>query len=362
MPTEESNDGGLVPASRNAAQDLVPNSVQGSAEDRLIEKYFRPIATHPGAFGLGDDAAALAPPPGCDIVLTTDGVISGVHFFPDDPPDAVARKALRINLSDLAAKGATPFGFLLSIALPDNISDGWLEEFARGLREDAAHYGCPLLGGDTDKSPAPFGSPGSVTVHIAMLGTLPHGTMVRRAGAVAEQQIVVTGTIGDAALGLLLCRDPAAAARWRLDQSMSDHLISRYRVPQPRNAIAAALRRHAAAALDVSDGLAGDVAKLARASGVAAEIAVALVPLSAAARRALGVEPALMEAVLSGGDDYEVVAAVDAGKIDALRAEAAAAGVALTEIGATMTGRPGARLRMADESELDLKRPSYRHF
>ena len=130
-------------------------SAEASAEDRLIEKYFRPIATHPGAFGLSDDAAAITPPPGCDLVLKTDGVIGGVHFFPDDPPDAVARKALRINLSDLAAKGAAPLGFLLAIGLPAGLPPDWLAAFARGLRQDAEHYGCPLLGGDTDRSPAP---------------------------------------------------------------------------------------------------------------------------------------------------------------------------------------------------------------
>src|ERR1700693_395249 len=193
-----------------AVRQSVPEAADGSAEDRLIAKYFRPIATHPGAFGLADDAAAVAPPPGCDIVLTTDGIIGGVHFFPDDPADAVARKALRINLSDLAAKGAAPLGFLLSVALPADLAPGWLEDFARGLREDAVHYGCALLGGDTDKSPpnpASFGTPGApgspgtpsgVTVHIAALGTVPHGTMVRRAGAKPRHRIVVTGTIGDA--------------------------------------------------------------------------------------------------------------------------------------------------------------------
>jgi thiamine-monophosphate kinase len=337
----------------------------GSAEDRLIAKYFRPIATHPGAFGLADDAAAVAPPPGCDIVLTTDGIIGGVHFFPDDPADAVARKALRINLSDLAAKGAAPLGFLLSVALPADLAPGWLEAFARGLREDATHYGCPLLGGDTDKSPpspASFGSPGSVTVHIAALGTVPHGTMVRRAGATPRHRIVVTGTIGDAALGLMLRQDPEAAARWRLDAAMRDRLIGRYLLPQPRNAIAEALRRHAAAAIDVSDGLAGDLAKLCRASGVAADIPVERVPLSAAARQALAAESALIETILCGGDDYEVVAAVDAGNIEALRAEAAAASVAVTEIGTFTAGPPRARFRTADGRELPFKQPSYSHF
>src|SRR5215813_12805300 len=223
---------------------------EGSAEDRLIATYFRPLATHPGAFDLTDDAAAIAPPPGCDLVLTTDGVISGVHFFADDPADAVARKALRINLSDLAAKGAAPLGFLLSIGLPAGLPADWLKSFARGLSEDAEHYGCPLLGGDTDRSP------GAITVYIAALGTVPHGGMVRRKGAQPGDVVVVTGTIGDAALGLLLRRDAAAAGRWRLDAATRDHLLGRYLLPQPRTAMAQALRRHANAAIDVSDGLA----------------------------------------------------------------------------------------------------------
>jgi thiamine-monophosphate kinase len=345
-----------------AVRQSVPEAADGSAEDRLIAKYFRPIATHPGAFGLADDAAAVAPPPGCDIVLTTDGIIGGVHFFPDDPADAVARKALRINLSDLAAKGAAPLGFLLSVALPADLAPEWLEGFARGLREDAAHYGCPLLGGDTDKSPGSPGSPGSVTVHIAALGTVPHGTMVRRAGAKPRHRIVVTGSIGDAALGLLLRRDPEAAARWHLDAGMRDCLLDRYLLPQPKNAIAEALRRHAAAAIDVSDGLAGDLAKLCRASGVAADIAVERVPLSDAARHALAAEPALIETILCGGDDYEVVAAVDGGKVQALRAEAASASVTVTEIGTFTAGPPRARFRTADGRELLFKRPSYSHF
>jgi thiamine-monophosphate kinase len=327
-----------------------------SPEDRLIATYFRPIATHPGAFGLADDAAAIAPPPGCDLVLTTDGVISGVHFFPDDPADAVARKALRINLSDLAAKGATPLGFLLSIGLPAGLPTDWLKSFAQGLREDAAHYRCPLLGGDTDRSP------GAITVYIAALGTVPHGTMVRRAGAHDGDLVMVTGTIGDAALGLALRRDPAAGARWKLDDAMREHLLSRYLLPQPRNAIAEALRRHANAALDVSDGLAGDLAKLARVSGVGAAVAVERVPLSPAARTVLAAEPQMIETILTGGDDFEVVAAVAGDQVDDLRAEAADAGVALTEIGIVETGPHQARFIAADGKTLAFKRPSYSHF
>ena len=201
-----------------------------SGEERLIERYFRPLAEHPGAFDLLDDAAAVTPPAGCDLVLTVDGIVGGVHFFPDDPADAIARKALRVNLSDLAAKGARPIGFLLTLALPKEIGDKWLALFARALGEDAASYGCPLLGGDTVRTPGP------VTLSIAAFGAVPHGKMVRRSGAKPGDRVVVTGTIGDAALGLLLRRDAGTGKRWGLDRRRQDHLLARYLVPQPRTA------------------------------------------------------------------------------------------------------------------------------
>src|ERR1700676_4979210 len=185
-----------------------------SAEERLIARYFRPLATSAGALGLGDDAALLTPPPGCDLVLTTDGVIAGVHFFPDDPPETIGRKVLRMNLSDLAAKGAKPIGFLLSIALPAAIDEAWIAAFAAGVGDDAAHYGCPLLGGDTDRTPGP------TSVSIAAFGAVPHGAMVRRATAKAGDAVVVTGTIGDAALGGLLRRGQALAKHRRLSDPL----------------------------------------------------------------------------------------------------------------------------------------------
>ena len=233
-----------------------------SAEDRLIARYFQPIATHPGALGLSDDAAFIKPPPGCDLVLKTDAIIGGVHFFAEDAADGVARKALRVNLSDLAAKGAKPLGFLLSLALPKETGDGWLAGFAQGLREDAVAFGCPLFGGDTDRTPGP------ITISIAMFGSVPEGTMVRRAGAKPGDRVFVSGTIGDAALGLVLRK----GADWKLTDAQRQHLLSRYLLPQPRNALAEAVRTHASAAMDVSDGLAGDFAKLCRVSQVAAEI------------------------------------------------------------------------------------------
>ena len=234
---------------------------------------------------------SITPPAGCDLVLKTDGIVGGVHFFPDDPPDTVARKALRVNLSDLAAKGARPLGFLLTLALPKEIDDAWLAPFARGLGADAdaSVARCWAATPTARRDRSRFRSPSSATV--------PHGKMVRRAGATPGDRVVVTGTIGDAALGLLLRRDRSAAARWGLDRrpagSPAGPAIScRSRAPpSPKS-----LGGHASAAMDVSDGLAGDLAKLCRASGVAADIEVARVPLSDAARAALAQEPALIEA------------------------------------------------------------------
>jgi len=325
-----------------------------SGEERLIERYFKPLATDPNAFGLGDDAAALTPPAGCDLVLTTDGVIAGVHFLPADPPHAIARKALRMNLSDLAAKGAKPAGFLLSIALPINTPESWIASFAEGLGQDISHYGCPLLGGDTDHTPGPL------SISITAFGTVPHGAMVRRATAKPGDIIAVTGTIGDAALGVLLIRDGDLAKGWRLSSAATDHLRQRYLLPQPRNALAEALRAHASAAMDVSDGLAGDLAKLCRASGLAAQVDVDAVPLSDAACAALSADAKLIERILTGGDDYEIVLTLPAAKFGLFGAAAQNTGVPLARIGQVSSGQ-GVRF-LREGKALSFAQPSYSHF
>jgi thiamine-monophosphate kinase len=328
----------------------------GSAEDQLIARYFRPLATHPGTFEFKDDAAAITPPAGHDLVLKTDGLIAGVHFFPDDPADSVARKALRVNLSDLAAKGAAPLGFLLAIALPKSFSVDWLAEFARALGEDADAYRCPLLGGDTDSTPGP------TSISIAAFGTLPSGTMVRRAGARPGDHVFVSGTIGDAALGLHVRRDAKTADRWRLDDAMRDHLVSRFRLPQPRNALAEAVRAHASAAMDVSDGLVADLAKLCRVSGVSADIDAACVPLSAAAAAALATDAGLIDPILTGGEDYEILCAVAPGSVAGFQADAAKAGVAVTEIGRIAAGAGLPRFLDQAGRPLAFTRSGYSHF
>ena len=321
-----------------------------SAEDRLIADYFKPIATHPGALSLTDDAAFLTPAPGTDVVLKTDAIIGGVHFFPEDDARDVARKALRVNLSDLAAKGATPLGFLVSLALPKDIDADWLKRFALGLREDAEAYQCPLFGGDTDRTPGP------VMVSVSMFGSVPSGAMVRRAGAKPGHRVFVTGTIGDAALGLVLRQ----GASWTLTPPQRDHLMARYLLPQPRNALAEAVRAYASAAMDVSDGLAGDLTKLCRVSGVAARIDAAAVPLSEAARAAIAIDPAMRETALTGGDDFEVLCTVPEPLTQAFRTAAQTARVPVTEIGVVEAGQ-GAHFMDAGR-ELTFKRLSFSHF
>jgi thiamine-monophosphate kinase len=335
---------------------MVRDSDEGSAESRLIARYFKPLATHPGAFGLTDDAAAITPPPGHDLVLKTDGLIAGVHFFADDPADGVGRKALRVNLSDLAAKGAAPLGFLLAIALPKGWSEDWLAGFTAGLGDDAATYKCPLLGGDTDSTPGP------VSISISAFGTLPTGTMVKRSGAKAGDHVFVSGSIGDAALGLQLRRDPALATKWKLDIAMAGQLVVRYRLPQPRMALAQALRAHASAAMDVSDGLAGDLAKLCGASGVSAEIEAARVPLSPAVVRALEADPALIEPILTGGEDYEILCAVPPGAVAQFRAAADKAAVPIAEIGRIRVDEGPPRFLDRAGRHLSFARPAYSHF
>ena len=322
-----------------------------SAEDRLIARFFEPLATHPGALGLSDDAAFLTPPPGCDLVLKTDAIVGGVHFFPEDAAHSVASKALRVNLSDLAAKGARPLGFLLSLALPQDIGNDWLEGFAQGLRGDSVLFACPLFGGDTDRTPGP------ITISIAMLGSVPEGTMVRRAGANAGDRVFVSGTIGDATLGLMVRK----GKDWKLTDQQRQHLISRYLLPQPRNGLAEAVRTHASAAMDISDGLAGDFSKLCRASGVAADIDVSLVPLSDAAKAAIAVDPAALETALTGGDDYEIICTVPPARTAGFRAAAKTANVPVAEIGEIKTGKD-IRYIGGDGRVLTFKRASFSHF
>jgi thiamine-monophosphate kinase len=329
-------------------------SAPASGEDSLIARYFRPIATDPGAFNLDDDAAALKVEGG-DLVVTTDAIVEGVHYLAGDPPGAIARKALRVNLSDLAAKGATPAGFVLTLALR-TADDAWLKPFAQALGEDAVSFNCPLLGGDTVSTPGP------PMISITAFGRVPRGGMIHRSGAKPGDRVVVSGTIGDAALGLDILKGGAAAAALDENAGARELLIGRYRVPQPRNALAIAVRDHAHAAMDVSDGLAGDLTKLCAASGVSAAIDAPGIPLSPDAAKLLAQGVASLETLISGGDDYEILCAVPEARFEAFAQAAGRAGVAVTSIGTIIAGTAAPSFLDAQGRELVLTRRSFSHF
>ena len=325
-----------------------------SGEDSLIAHYFRPIATDAGAFDLGDDAAALKTD-GNDIVVTTDAIVEGVHFLSSDPPDTVARKALRVNLSDLAAKGATPAGFVLTLALR-KADEAWLKPFAQALGEDATQFGCPLLGGDTVSTPGPL------MISITAFGRVPAGKMVHRSGAKPGDRVMVTGTIGDAVLGLAILKGGNVTAATASNAAAREMLIGRYRVPQPRNALANAVRDHASAAMDVSDGLAGDLAKLCGVSGVSAVIDLESIPLSDPARDLVSRRIVGMETLIAGGDDYEVLCAIPEDRVEAFAQAARLAGVQATSIGMVVAGPSAPKFVDGEGGEIVLERLSYSHF
>jgi thiamine-monophosphate kinase len=325
-----------------------------SGEDSLIARYFKPLATDPGAFGLTDDAAIIKAE-GCDLVVNTDAIVEGVHYLPDDPPDTIARKALRVNLSDLAAKGAVPAGFVLTLALRRH-DEAWLSGFARGLGEDAKTFGCPLLGGDTVSTPGPL------MISITAWGRVPVGLMVHRFGAQPGDRVMVTGTIGDALLGLAILKGGLAATALAGDPEAREMLVGRYRVPQPRSALAAVVRDFATASMDVSDGLAGDLTKLCAASGVSADIELSRIPISPAAATLLARGVAEVGAMISGGDDYEILCTVPEARRQAFVTQASRAGVAVAEIGVVVPGATSPRFLDGQGRAVALERLSFSHF
>jgi thiamine-monophosphate kinase len=322
-----------------------------SGEDDLIARHFAPLAG-PAALGLKDDTALLRPTPGHDLVATADALVAGVHFFADDPAGSIARKALGVNLSDLAAKGARPVGFLLTLALPQGTDEDWLASFAEGLGLAASDSACPLMGGDTVSTPGPL------TLSITALGEVPAGRFVPRTGAQAGDVLLVSGTIGDGALGLR--QRLGREAPLPPEMAEAAHLIDRYLHPRPRLGLAEALRSQAHAAMDVSDGLVGDCAKMLHASGVGGVLDVAAVPLSSAARLAIARDTGLREVALTGGDDYEILCAAPPEAVPALQAMAAEAGIPLTVIG-RVEAQVGLRCRDG-EAEVTFARGSFSHF
>lgn len=330
----------------------VPPETAPLGEFDVIRTLFAPWAGE-GAFALNDDAATLRPSPGADLVLTKDAMVEGVHFFPDDAPESVARKLLRVNLSDLVAKGAKPRGFLLALARGPRQDDAWLARFAAALREDALHHGIALLGGDTVRAKQAMFS-------LTALGEVPKGRMVPRQGGAPGDLLYVSGTIGDAALGLALRSSPAPGWASALSSDQRAFLLDRYLHPQPRLALAPLVCARASAAMDISDGMVGDGEKLGAHLG--RTIDIGRVPLSDAARAALEAEPSLLETVLTGGDDYEVLLAVSPANAAPFEAQALHIGVPVANIGQLDAPGAPALWRASSGAAVSFSRKSYTHF
>jgi thiamine-monophosphate kinase len=315
-------------------------------EFEFIARRLRPLATARGALDLADDAAVLDPAPGRQLVLTKDAMVAGVHFLEDDPPGQIAQKLLRVNLSDLAAMGAAPLGYLLALARAKETSDAWLGEFCAGLAADNAAFGIALLGGDT------IATPGPLTLSLTAIGDVPAGAALLRRGAGPGDDVWVSGTLGDAALGLKVLQGELVVA-----EEARVYLIGRYRLPRPRLALGQALRGVASAAIDVSDGLVADLGHVLETSGVGAELRADTLPLSDAARGL----PDVSDAALSGGDDYELLFTAPPKRRAEIEAVARRLDLPLARIGAI---RAGGGLQVLDETgqELAIMRAGWQHF
>ncbi|MDR3515444.1 MAG: thiamine-phosphate kinase [Azospirillaceae bacterium] len=321
-----------------------------------IRQLFRPLAAgFAGALNLSDDAALINCPAGFELVVTTDAMVAGVHFFVDDTPEDVAAKLLRVNLSDLAAMGAQPLAYTLITSVPTTIDDAWMTRFAASLALEQAEFGIMLAGGDS------VATPGPASFAVTAFGFVPIGQAVRRSGGQVGDRVFVTGTIGDAALALKIAFGQIAM------RAGSDALLARLRRPTPRLGLGAGVRGLVSAMADVSDGLVADLGHIAEASGVCAVVACDRVPLSGAARAVLDESPELLATVLTGGDDYELVFTAPAHQAVALQELAAAAAVAITDIGhltAPPEGRQGGAVTVLDPQgqPLPLTSRGWEHF
>ena len=324
----------------------------GTGEFDLIERFFRPLSrAAPGAFALRNDGALLTPPAGASLVVTKDLMVAGVHYPEGEEPSTVARRLLRVNLSDLAAMGAAATAYALGLALPEDIADVWVEAFAAGLARDQEAFGVALIGGDT------VATKGPAVLSLTAFGTVAGDACLTRAGAGEGDDIYVSGTVGDATLGLRAVRGGLA------DLTPEDHaaLAERFRLPVPRLALGAALVGLATCAIDVSDGLVADLGHLCEESGVAARINADAVPLSAAVRRAVDEGEAEIADLVTGGDDYELLFCAPPAERGAIEALGRRLELAVSRIGTIEHGQ-GVTVVDADGQPLALGRAGYTHF
>ncbi len=324
-------------------------------EIALISDYLAPLATYPGAFGLKDDAALLTPLPANGLVVTADGLVAGVHFFEEDDPGDVAYKALAVNVSDLAAKAAKPLAYTLTLALAEAPSEDWAGRLAAGLARAQAQFGIALIGGDT------VTAKGAWWLSVTAFGEASSRGLVPRGGGQPADFLYVSGTLGDAALGLLV-RLGKASIEPSLTALHRDFLLKRYLYPEPRLALAQPLASYASAAMDVSDGLALDLSRMCAASGVTAEVQVSSIPLSEAASAVAAASTSAMQTILTGGDDYEILAAVPQDQAASFEASSKKAGLPVTRIGIVKAGLDAPAFIGDDGSPLQLSAKGFEHF
>ncbi len=320
----------------------------------IIREVFAPLAADAdGAFGLGDDVALIENGP---FVVAKDAIVSGVHFLPKDPMDLVARKLMRVNLSDLAAKGARPIGYFLACVWPAGVKRDEIELFARGLKEDQDHFRVSLFGGDTTAHRL---KSGPAVFSATFFGTPPRQGVTRRAGAQAGDDLYVTGAIGDAGLGL-----KALQRQEKFTTVDKASLAMRYHLPEPRLSIGAAIAGFATAAIDVSDGLIADAGHLARASGLRAEIDAVSIPRSTAAGAWVARQTnrwKALAAVASFGDDYEILFAAPSSMRRSVTVAAKAAKTEVSRIGSMVRGE-GAALLDENGREIAIPSAGFDHF
>jgi len=317
-----------------------------------IDRFFKPLAAgFAGARGLADDAAVFGVPDGQELVVTVDAMVAGIHFLPDDLPGDIAAKLLRVNLSDLAAMGAEPYAYTLVTSLPRALGEDWLAAFAAGLGEDQKRFGIQLAGGDSVSTSGP------ITLSVTAFGLVPRGQALPRRSERVGDPVFVTGTIGDAALGLQVVL--GALQGQEGDGRGMAAQVARLRRPDPRVTVGPRLRGLAVSCIDVSDGLVADLGHLVEESGCAAVLHAARVPVPAA----VGGDPARLALALTGGDDYELLFTAPEDARGALAALAAQTGVAITEIGRTVAG-PAGRVEVLDSqgAPLALERRGWDHF
>ena len=319
-------------------------------EFQRIRRFYAPLAG-PGGLGLLDDAALVDCRCGRNLVVTADAIVEGVHYLPDDPPDLVARKLLRVNLSDLAAMGARPLHYLLTTALPATLGANWIAEFARGLEEDQRRFGVDLLGGDSVTTPGP------ASFSLTAIGEVAAGMEVRRSGAQPGDLVWVSGTVGDAFLGL----GALGGAYPELPAEHRAALISRFQVPDPRVELGPLLARIAHAMIDVSDGLLADLGHICETSCVAAVVELGRLPLSPAARLVVAAEPGIRSRLATGGDDYELLFSAPPYAAESIVALSTQLRVAITMIGRI---EAGAGVRPVDDAgqTITVEATGYRHF